>query len=138
MLRPLRFVPDDTKIPFMKYRRQGFVGSMIALVAAVVLFVSVGLNYGIDFQGGTMIEIRTEQPADLSDLRNRLSGLGLGDFELQEFGAPTDVLIRIRATDGGEDAQQAQITQVRDALGDGIDYRRVEVVGTQGFGRTHP
>jgi preprotein translocase subunit SecF len=129
MLRPLRFVPDDTRIPFMLYSRGGFIGSMIAALAAIVLFVSVGLNYGIDFQGGTLIEIRTEQPADLSDLRSRLGGLGLGDFELQEFGAPTDVLIRIRAVAGGEEVQQAQIAQVRDALGDGIDYRRVEVVG---------
>lgn len=129
MLRPLRFIPDNTKIPFMRYRLPGFTGAVIAVLASIVLFVSVGLNYGIDFQGGTLIEIRTEQAADLSELRGRLSGMGLGDFELQEFGAPTDVLIRIRAVDGGEEAQQAQITQVREALGTGIDYRRVEVVG---------
>jgi len=62
-------------------------------------------------------------------LRSRLSGLGLGDFELQEFGAPTDVLIRLKTASGGEEMQQQQIVEVREALGDGIDYRRIEVVG---------
>jgi preprotein translocase SecF subunit len=129
MFRPLRFVPDDTKIPFMRYSRIGYVGSAITVVASILLFVILGLNYGIDFQGGTLIEIRTEQPADLSELRSKLGRLDLGDFELQEFGAPTDVLIRLKTAEGGEDVQQAQIAQVRAALGDGIDYRRVEVVG---------
>ena len=129
MYRPIRFVPDDTKIPFMRYSRAGFIGSVIAILVAIALFLSLGLNYGIDFQGGTLIEIRTEQPANLGDLRSRLSSLGLGDFELQEFGAPTDVLIRLKTAEGGEEVQQAQIAEVREALGDGIDYRRIEVVG---------
>ncbi len=129
MYRPIRFVPDDTKIPFMSYTRAGYIGSFIASLVAIGLFLALGLNYGIDFQGGTLIEIRTQQPANLTDLRSRLSSLDLGEFELQEFGAPTDVLIRLRTADGGEEAQQAQIAQVREALGEDIDYRRVEVVG---------
>ena len=129
MYRPIRFVPDDTKIPFMRYSRVGYVGSLVTILVAIALFLSLGLNYGIDFQGGTLIEIRTQQPANLTDLRSRLSGLGLGDFELQEFGAPTDVLIRLKTAEGGEEVQQPQIEEVRAALGEGIDYRRVEVVG---------
>ena len=129
MYRPIRFIPDDTKLRFMSFSRAGFIGSIITCLAAIALFVSLGLNYGIDFQGGTLIEIRTEQPADLAALRGRLSGLDLGEFELQEFGAPTDVLIRLRSVEGGEEMQQAQIAEVQAALGDGIDYRRVEVVG---------
>ena len=129
MFRPIRFIPDDTKVPFMAFSRIGFVGSMITILVAIGLFLALGLNYGIDFQGGTLIEIRTQQPADLTQLRNRLSSLDLGEFELQEFGAPTDVLIRLKTAEGGEEMQQAQIDQVRQALGEGIDYRRIEVVG---------
>ncbi len=129
MYRPIRFVPDDTTIPFMRYSRAGFIGAMVAALMSIGLFLAMGLNYGIDFEGGTLIEIRTEQPADLSGLRSRLSTLGLGDFELQEFGAPTDVLIRLKTASGGEEMQQQQIVEVREALGDGIDYRRIEVVG---------
>ncbi|MFW6077152.1 MAG: protein translocase subunit SecF, partial [Hyphomicrobiales bacterium] len=129
MYRPIRFVPDDTKIPFMRYSRAGFIGAMVAVLASIALFVAIGLNYGIDFEGGTLVEIRTEQPADLNELRSRLSGLGLGDFELQEFGQPTDVLIRIKTAAGGEEVQQQQIAEVRQALGEDIDYRRIEVVG---------
>ncbi|MFN2310334.1 MAG: protein translocase subunit SecF, partial [Gammaproteobacteria bacterium] len=71
MYRPIRFVPDDTKIPFMRYSRAGFIGAMVAVLVSIALFVAIGLNYGIDFEGGTLIEIRTEQPADLSGLRSR-------------------------------------------------------------------
>jgi preprotein translocase subunit SecF len=62
-------------------------------------------------------------------MRETLSGLGLGDVQLQEFGAPTDVLIRVQQQPGGEQAQQAAIAKVRQALGSDVEYRRVEVVG---------
>lgn len=128
-MKPLRFVPDNTSIKFMKVARPGFFASLAAVVLSVGLFLVVGLNYGIDFKGGTLIEIRTEQPADLGQLRSTIGGLGLGSSELQEFGDPRDVLIRIETQPGGEEAQQKAISTVKQALGDGIDYRRVEVVG---------
>ena len=62
-------------------------------------------------------------------MRTTLSGLGLGEVQLQQFGAPTDVLIRVAQQPGGETAQQAAISKVRAALGDEVDYRRIEVVG---------
>ncbi len=129
MLRPLRLVPDDTKIGFMQFSRPAIMASIAACVASVLLFAIFSLNYGIDFKGGTLFEIRTEQPADIGALRDTLRGLDLGDIELQEFGAPTDVLIRVESQPGGEDAQQGVITKVKGALGSNVDYRRVEVVG---------
>ena len=129
MIRPLRLVPDDTKLRFMRYSRPAIMASIAACVASVLLFAVFSLNYGIDFKGGTLIEIRTEQPADIGALRDKLRALDLGDVELQEFGAPTDVLIRVESQPGGEDAQQGAITKVKGALGSGVDYRRVEVVG---------
>ena len=125
----LRVVPVDTNIRFMRLRTVSFGASLLAAVLSIGLFFAVGLNYGIDFRGGTLIEIKTDGPAEVDALRGQLNGLGLGDVEVQEFGAPDDVMIRIQQQDGGDEAQQAALQSVRDALGDGVDYRRVEVVG---------
>ena len=126
----LRIVPDDTKFDFMRFRHISFPVSAILSIAAILLFFFHGLNFGIDFIGGTLIEVQSKSgPADLSKMRTTLSGLGLGDVQLQQFGAPTDVLIRVAQQPGGEQAQQAAINKVREALGDGVEYRRIEVVG---------
>ena len=128
-MKGIRFIPDDTKIPFMKFSRFGFFLSGILCTASLLLFMFVGLNLGVDFKGGTVITIRTEQPANIDQLRTTINGLGLGTGELQEFGSPNDVLIRIGTQEGGEEAQQLAINKVKEALGPGIDYRSVEVVG---------
>ena len=128
-MKPLRIIPDDTKIPFMRYSRFGYFISGILCAASILLFLFVGLNVGVDFKGGTVITIRTEQPANLDQLRSTINSLGLGSAELQEFGSPNDVLIRIGTQDGGDAAQQAAVAKIKDALGPGIDYRSVEVVG---------
>src|SRR4051794_8936256 len=128
--RLLRIVPDDTKFDFVRFRRISFPISAILSIVAILLFFFHGLNFGIDFIGGTLIEIQSKSgPADLSKMRTTLSGLGLGDVQLQQFGAPTDVLIRVAQQPGGEQAQQAAINKVREALGSDVDYRRIEVVG---------
>jgi preprotein translocase subunit SecF len=126
----LRIVPDDTKFDFMRFRRISFPISAALSIVAILLYFFHGLNFGIDFVGGTLIEVQSKSgPADLAKMRAALSGLGLGEVQLQEFGGPTDVLIRVAQQPGGEQAQQAAIGKVREALGDEVDYRRVEVVG---------
>ncbi|MGZ3308698.1 MAG: protein translocase subunit SecF [Xanthobacteraceae bacterium] len=126
----LRIVPDDTKFDFMRFRRISFPISALLSIIAISLYFFHGLNFGIDFVGGTLIEIQSKSgPADLAKMRTTLSGLGLGDVQLQEFGGPTDVLIRVAQQPGGEQAQTAAIAKVREALGNEVDYRRVEVVG---------
>jgi preprotein translocase subunit SecF len=126
----LRIVPDDTKFDFMRFRRISFPISAALSIVAILLFFFHGLNFGIDFVGGTLIEVQSKTgPADLAKMRATLSALGLGDVQLQEFGAPTDVLIRVQQQPGGEQAQQAAIAKVRQALGSDVEYRRVEVVG---------
>jgi len=129
-VRLLRIVPDDTKFDFMRFRRISFPISALLSIAAIALFFFHGLNFGIDFVGGTLMEVQTKAgPADLAKMRATIGGLKLGDFQLQEFGAPNDVLIRISEQPGGDEAQQAAVQKVREALGDEVDYRRVEVVG---------
>jgi len=129
-MQGLRFIPSGTRIPFTRFRMAGIVISSILILASLFLFFTVNLNYGIDFRGGTLIEIRTKDgPADLGDLRSRLGGIGLGDVQIQEFGDPSEVLIRIEQQTGGEQNQQRSIQLVKETLGDAVDYRRVEVVG---------
>ena len=129
-MRLLRIVPDDTKFDFMRFRRISFPISAMLSIAAIALYFFHGLNFGIDFIGGTLIEVQTKAgPADLGRMRSTIGSLQLGDFQLQQFGAPNDVLIRISQQPGGDEAQQAAVQKVRTALGDEVEYRRVEVVG---------
>ncbi len=138
-MKLLRLIPEKTAYSFIKFRTIAYVVSLILILGSLGLFFGRGLNFGIDFKGGTLIEIGTEGPADLSSIRNILSGLDLGDVQVQEFGAPDDILIRVETqqVDGDDRAQElAQndvVNRVKDALTasyDGeIDYRRVEVVG---------
>ena len=128
-MRLISLVPTGTKIDFMRFRRIAITASIVLGLFSVGLFLVKGLNFGIDFRGGILIEIRTEGPANLAQLRSGLSGLGLGEVELQEFGEVTDVLIRVERQPGGEKGQQIAIEKVKGALGTNVTYRRIEFVG---------
>ncbi len=127
--KPIRFIPDDTKIPFMRLSRFGFFVSGLLCLASVLLFIFVGLNVGVDFKGGTVLTIRTAEAANIEDLRSKVDALGFGGSEIQEFGSPRDVLIRLPAVEGGDEAQQAAVAKVKAALGPTVEFRSVEVVG---------
>ncbi|WP_029073948.1 protein translocase subunit SecF [Kaistia adipata] len=125
-----RIVPDQTNIPFMRMRKWTFPLAAFLSIMSVVLFFAVGPNYGIDFLGGTVIEIQTkEEHPDMGALRSKLNGLGLGDVQVQTIGAEDSILIRIGQQDGGEEAQQAAIGKIRTALADEAEFRRTEIVG---------
>src|SRR6185437_7243690 len=129
-LPSLRIVPDNTHFDFTRFRRISFPISALLSIAAITLFFTHGLNFGIDFKGGTLLEVRAKSgAADIPAMRATLSGLGLGDVQLQQFGSPAEVLIRVAEQPGGDAAQQAAVQKVRGALGDAVEYRRVEVVG---------
>ncbi|MDX1541422.1 MAG: protein translocase subunit SecF [Geminicoccaceae bacterium] len=129
-----RLVPDQTNIRFLRWRNVAYVVSGIAVLLSLILLPIRGLNYGIDFQGGTLIEVRMPgDAADIATMRTALGGLGLGEVALQEFGQPTDVLIRIERQAGDEAAQLAAVEIVKQGLAEQfegeISYRRVEFVG---------
>src|SRR5262245_66094725 len=120
----------------MRFRRISFPISAVLSIIAIFLFFHPGLNLGIDFRGGTLIEVQSKTgPADLAKMRATLGGLSLGDVQLQQFGADTDVLIRIAEQPGGDEAQRAAVAKVRDSLGDNVEYRRVEVAGPRVSGK---
>src|SRR4029077_10369158 len=128
----LRFVPDNTKIQFMRGRILGLVVSAVLSTASIILFFYPGLNYGIDFKGGISIEAPTPGPGDFSAVRSKIDSLGLGEAQLQSFGTDRDVLIRLERQPGGEEAQQKAVESVRATLlkdFPGTELRSVEGVG---------
>src|SRR5216684_6356195 len=129
-MRPLIVIRHTPRIDFMAWHKVGFALSLLLTISSVVLFLTVGLNYGIDFIGGTLIEVRvTPGPANLADMRQKLDALHIGEPSLQVFGPLTDVLIRLPRQPGGDAAQEQAVQLVRQALGPGVEYRRTEVVG---------
>lgn len=128
-MRPLRLIPDNTRFDFIGKRFAAFAFSLLLLIVTFVSLGVQGLNLGIDFKGGILIEAHSESPVDISALRARLATQGLGEVELQQFGSPNDILIRVQQQPGGDAAQREAIDTVRSALGEGYDYRRTELVG---------
>ena len=126
----LRIVPDNTHFDFIRFRRISFPISAVLSIIAITLYFTHGLNFGIDFSGGTLMEVQSKTgPVDIAKMRFTVSNLGLGEVQLQEYGSPDTVLIRIAQQPGGEQAQQQVEPKVRAALGDGVEYRRIDVVG---------
>jgi preprotein translocase SecF subunit len=128
---PLRLVRDGTTIPFMKGRIAGLVVSAFLSIASVVLFFAPGLNYGLDFKGGIVMEVRKPVEADFGAMRAGLEGLNLGSVALQQFGSPTEVLIRLEQQPD-EAGQQRAVAAVRTWLEEAVPGARIvrtEAVG---------
>lgn len=131
MFRGLQLIPADTKIPFMAMHKLNFAISALMVLLSVALVTVSGLNFGIDFRGGILLDVRSDGPADIAGMRAKLNTLDVGEVALQQFGAGDTFLIRVQKQEGGEASQQAAIAKVKEALGPGLEYRRVEVVGPQ-------
>ncbi len=125
MLKPMiRFVRDDTRIQFMRGRIMGLAVSAVLSIASVIVFFYPGPHLGIDFAGGVVMEIRTPAPADFALIRSSLAADGVNAQGVQQFGDPTDVLIRLEAQPS-EAATQEAVTKVRAALDKAIPGTRV-------------
>ncbi len=126
----LNIVPQNTNVNFVGARRFAYPLSALLIIVSIGAFLVQGLNFGIDFRGGILIEIKTEGPADIAQLRQDIGALGLGEVQIQEFGAPDDILIRVQEQDGAEEEQVKAIETIKDALGNQVaEYRRTEFVG---------
>ncbi len=125
----VNYIPFDTKISFMSFRKIAFAFSALASVATVVLFLVVPMNLGIDFRGGSLIEVQAKgSDADAGDVRARLEQLNLGEIQVQEFG-DRELMIRIGSQQGGDSAEQSVVNLVRGELEADYEFRRTEVVG---------
>ncbi len=131
----LKIIPHNTNIPFLKFRKITLIASMLLVLGSLVSWFTIGLNTGIDFRGGFIIEVRSNSgPANIEQLRGDLGGLGLGDISLQEFGVDTDVLIRVQSqnledSEALSEADKAAVNLVKDTLGETYTIRRTEYVG---------
>ena len=125
----LKLVPDNSAFDFLRQLKITASVSVVLVLASIGLFFVNGLNLGIDFRGGILLETRAETPVDIADVRADLSRLALGDISIQSFGSDRDVLIRVQRQEGDEKAQIAAIQKITATLGDGFDIRRTEFVG---------
>ncbi|NBT33217.1 MAG: protein translocase subunit SecF, partial [Rhodobacteraceae bacterium] len=118
----MRLVKDNTNINFFGYAKITFGGSVALLVASLVLFLTMGLNFGIDFRGGTTIRTESTTPLDVAVYRNAMTPLGLGDVAITEVSDPSFAAdqhvaqIRIQAQDGDEAVSTTTIAAVEAAL----------------------
>jgi preprotein translocase subunit SecF len=130
MWKPLQLVPANTRIDFLRLHKFTFALSIVMVLGSIGLIATKGLNFGIDFAGGIVMEVESpDAAADLATMRNDLNNLGLGEVSLQEFGAPNLILIRIPQQEGGEVATQEAVAKVQAELGSNWEYRRTESVG---------
>jgi preprotein translocase SecF subunit len=127
----IKRLPLRPNLDILGKRRITLAFSLVLMLVAIGLTAVQGLNFGVDFRGGILMEVRTEaETADVGAFRTTLGGLGLGDVSIQTFGQPDTLLINVQEQDGGAEAQQAAIDKVKAALGDRVEsYRRVEFVG---------
>lgn len=134
----LKLVPDNTSIDFFRWQWLTFWGSVALVIASIILSVVVGLNFGIDFRGGTTIRTESTQPVDVGAYRAAVQPLGLGDVSITQVYDPTFgpdqhvAMLRIQAQEGAEAVTPEVISQVEEALrtvDPSISFPSVESVG---------
>lgn len=131
-MRLFGWITKDTNIDFMSMRKITYALSTITVAASVFFILFKGFNYGIDFAGGILIEIKSEEKIDVSEIRNKLSSVNIGEVNLQTIGEDgTELMIRAEADNLDERQQMAAVNRIKEILGDSVDYRKVELVGPQ-------
>ena len=129
-MKLLRLAPENTKFGFMRFRRVSYPLSAALSIISVLMFLFVGMNFGIDFAGGTQVDIRAKNgEAHISDIRSKAEGLGLGPVEVQQIGSDADVLLRLNVQPGGEQGQQTAISKLHEAFDSDYEFRSVDSVG---------
>jgi len=135
LLPPLRIVPDSTHFDFTRFRRISFPISAVLSICAITLFFTHGLNLGIDFRGGILLEVKAKSGvADIAAMRASLEKLGLGEVQLQQFGSAADVMIRVAEQPGDDAAQQVALNKVKETLGESVTIQKSDVVGPRASG----
>ena len=132
-MKTLKLVPSKPDFKFVRYNRRAFVFSSVLIIGSLLAFLMQGLNFGIDFKGGILVEISSSEPVDIAGLRGRMQTLDLGEVQIQQFGTPTDVLIRVAEADDAVSTERdlSAVDAMRQDLEGEFEIRRVEIVGPQ-------
>ena len=132
-MKTLKLVPGTPDFKFVRYNRRAFVFSSVLIIGSLLAFLMQGLNFGIDFKGGILVEISSSEPVDIAGLRGRMQTLDLGEVQIQQFGTPTDVLIRVAEADDAISTERdlSAVDAMRQDLEGEFEIRRVEIVGPQ-------
>ena len=126
------WITKDTSINFLKPRKYTYALSIAMVIMSVACIVFKGFNYGIDFSGGILIEVASENEIKLEDVRKDLSALPLDDLSLQTIGEENkELMIRAQTKEADEESQRKAIEQIKEVLGSSYEYRKVESVGPQ-------
>lgn len=132
MMKIFKWITKDTNIDFLGAKKWTYAISILSFVLSIAVIGIKGFNYGIDFSGGILMEIKSEQKINLEELRTRLDTVNIGEINLQTIGDNGDeVMIRAEADNLDEKAQMAAVNKIKQILGDGYEYRRTELVGPQ-------
>ena len=130
MFKPIHLIPENTSINFLNLKLIFLSISLFVVLISLIASWIIGLNFGIDFRGGVLLELRSKNGfANISELRSKLNRFDLGEVSIQEFGKPTDALIRIQKQDGDEKSQDAKLNKVKEMLAINYEIRRTEFVG---------
>ncbi|MBP3345895.1 MAG: protein translocase subunit SecF [Alphaproteobacteria bacterium] len=131
-MRIFSWITKDTNINFMGRKKLTYGISVVCFVLAVILIAVKGFNFGIDFSGGILMEIKSEQPLNLTDIRNKLESVNIGEVNLQTIGDKGDeLMIRAEADNLDEEGQRLAVKNIKEVLGSDIEYRKIETVGPQ-------
>ncbi|KII79849.1 protein translocase subunit SecF [Vibrio renipiscarius] len=121
----------ESTIDFLRWSKFTFVFSLLMIGASIFTLSTKSLNWGLDFTGGTLIEVGFEQPAHLESIRTALDDKGFGDAIVQNFGSAREVMVRLspRENISGETLGNQIIAAIKDGTGEAVEMRRIEFVG---------
>lgn len=127
------WIIKDTSIDFLKLRKIGYALSILLIAASIVSIAVKGFNYGIDFSGGVLIDVKSKNgPVDVDGVRKELSGLNLDELTLQAVGNTGEqLMIRAQANNADEESQRIAVNKIKEILGKNFTFERVESVGPQ-------
>ena len=129
-VRLLRLAPENTKFGFMRFRRVSYPLSAALSIISVLMFLFVGMNFGIDFAGGTQVDLLAKSgELNMADFRAKAESLGLGPVEVQQIGRGAEVILRINEQPGGNQGEQTAIAKLREAFNNDFEFRSVDSVG---------
>ncbi len=126
----IRWIKKDLKVNFLRVKNIATIVSILAIISSLFFLVYKNLNFGIDFKGGTLIEIKKDENLSIAEIRNQLSELNIGDIQIQTFGSDDIILIRIEnSTNLDANADMSSIELIRSSLGNDVIIQRTEIVG---------